>query len=74
MSVADKLHQRQMALRKKSGLPHPDYYKALGKSYDIQDDKERLTHQSELKKKYGVKEEVETLDAFMMPRIKGAFS
>jgi predicted RNA binding protein YcfA (HicA-like mRNA interferase family) len=62
MSVADKLHQRQMALRKKSGLPHPDYYKALGKSYDIQDDKERLTHQSELKKKYGVKEEVEMLD------------
>jgi predicted RNA binding protein YcfA (HicA-like mRNA interferase family) len=61
-SVAEKLAQRHQELRKKSGLPHPDYYKALGKSYDIQDDKERLTHQSELKKKYGVREEVEMLD------------
>jgi predicted RNA binding protein YcfA (HicA-like mRNA interferase family) len=61
-SVAEKLAQRHQELRKKSGLPHPDYYKALGKSYDIQDDKERLAHQSELKKKYGVREEVEMLD------------
>jgi predicted RNA binding protein YcfA (HicA-like mRNA interferase family) len=61
MSVADKLHQRQMALRKKSGLPHPDYYKELGHSYGISDDKERLAKQAEIKKKYKV-EEVEQLD------------
>jgi len=61
MSVADKLHQRQMALRKKSGLPHPDYYKELGHSYNISDDKERLAKQAEIKKKYKV-EEVEQLD------------
>jgi predicted RNA binding protein YcfA (HicA-like mRNA interferase family) len=61
MSVADKLHQRQMALRKKSGLPHPDYYKELGHSYGISDDNERLAKQSEIKKKYKV-EEVEQLD------------
>jgi hypothetical protein len=53
-SVQDALHQRQQALRKKSGLPHPDYYKELGKSYDIEDDKERLSKQSEIKKKYNV--------------------
>ena len=56
--VSDKLYKSHQDLRKKSGLPHPDYYKALGKSYDIEDDKERLAHQSELKKKYNVKEEV----------------
>ena len=61
MSIADKLHQRQMALRKKSGLPHPDYYKELGHSYSISDDKERLAKQSEIKKKYKV-ESVEQLD------------
>jgi hypothetical protein len=53
-SVQDTLHQRQQALRKKSGLPHPDYYKELGKSYDIGDDKERLAKQSDIKKKYNV--------------------
>ncbi len=60
--VAEKLAQRQQELRKKSGLPHPDYYKELGKSYDIKDDNERMAHQSSLKRKYGVKEEVEMLD------------
>jgi len=60
--VAEKLAQRHQELRKKSGLPHPDYYKELGKSYDIKDDSERMAHQSSLKKKYGVKEEVEMLD------------
>jgi predicted RNA binding protein YcfA (HicA-like mRNA interferase family) len=60
--VAEKLAQRQQELRKKSGLPHPDYYKELGKSYDIKDDNERMAHQSSLKKKYGVKEEVEHLE------------
>jgi predicted RNA binding protein YcfA (HicA-like mRNA interferase family) len=61
MSITDKLHQRQMALRKKSGLPHPDYYKELGHSYGISDDNERLAKQAEIKKKYKV-EEVEQLD------------
>jgi hypothetical protein len=56
--VSDKLRKSHQDLRKKSGLPHPDYYKALGKSYDIEDDKERLAHQSDLKKKFNVKEEV----------------
>ena len=55
-SVQDTLHQRQQALRKKSGLPHPDYYKELGHSYSISDDKERMMKQSEIKKKYKVEE------------------
>jgi predicted RNA binding protein YcfA (HicA-like mRNA interferase family) len=50
-----------MALRKKSGLPHPDYYKELGHSYSISDDRERLAKQAEIKKKYKV-ESVEQLD------------
>ncbi len=53
-SVSDKLNQRHQELRKKSGLPNPSYYKELGKSYDISDDKERLEKQSEIKKKYNV--------------------
>jgi len=53
-SVQDKLHAQHQTLRKKSGLPNPDYYKELGKSYDISDDKERLAKQSEIKKKYSV--------------------
>jgi len=65
-SVADKLHQRQMALRKKSGLPHPDYYKELSHSYNISDDKERIAKQSEIKKKYKV-EEVEQLEEKNVP-------
>ena len=56
-SVQNMLYSRQQALRKKSGLPHPDYYKELGKSYDIEDDKERMAKQSEIKKKYSVKED-----------------
>jgi len=56
-SVQDKLHGAHQELRKKSGLPHPDYYKELGKAYDIEDDKERMAKQSELKKKYNVKED-----------------
>ena len=65
-SAADKLHQRQMALRKKSGLPHPDYYKELGKAYDIKDDQERLAKQAEIKKKYKV-EETEYLEEKNVP-------
>ncbi len=55
-SVQDAMHQRQQALRKKSGLPHPDYYKELGHSYGISDDKERMMKQAEIKKKYKVEE------------------
>jgi nicotinic acid mononucleotide adenylyltransferase len=62
-SASEKAYQAHQALRKKSGLPHPDYYKELGKSYDIKNDQERLAHQSNLKKKYGVKEEVELTEA-----------
>ena len=65
--VAEKLHSKQQELRKKSGLPHPDYYKELGKSYDIKDDSERMAHQSSLKKKYSVKEEVEHLEEKNVP-------
>jgi len=53
------LHTKHQEIRKKSGLPHPDYYKDLKKSYDIEDDKERYSKQSEIKKKYNVKEESE---------------
>ncbi len=49
-SVADTLAQRHSDLRKKSGLPHPDYYKELGKAYDIKDDQERIAKQSEIKR------------------------
>jgi hypothetical protein len=55
-TMADKLHSRQQELRKKSGLPHPDYYKELGKSYEVKDDKERIAKQAEIKKKYKVEE------------------
>lgn len=56
-SVQDKLYKRHQELRKKRGAPDPEYYKQLGKSYDIQDDQKRYAHQAELKKKYGVTNE-----------------
>jgi len=62
-SVRDALYARQQELRKKSGLPHPDYYKELGKSYDIQNDSERYARQSEIRKKYGIKEDAEISEA-----------
>lgn len=52
-SVQDELYAQHQELRKKSGLPHPDYYKELGKSYDIEDDAERAEKQKEIRKKYG---------------------
>jgi hypothetical protein len=55
-SVQDRLHRRHQELRKKSGLPDPDYYKELKASYDIEDDQERLARQAEIKKKYQVAE------------------
>ena len=54
-SVQDKLHQRHQELRKKSGLPNPDYYKELRATYDLPDE-ERYAKAAELKKKYQVKE------------------
>lgn len=55
-SVQDKLHRRHQELRKKSGLPDPDYYKELKASYDIEDDAKRIAAQAEIKKKYRVAE------------------
>jgi hypothetical protein len=52
----DKLHKRHQELRKKSGLPDPDYYKELKATYDLSDE-ERHAKTAELKKKYNVKEE-----------------
>jgi hypothetical protein len=54
-SVQDKLHRRHQELRKKSGLPNPDYYKELRATYDLPDE-ERYAKAAELKKKYQVKE------------------
>jgi hypothetical protein len=54
-SARDKLHQRHQELRKKSGLPNPDYYKELRATYDLPDE-ERYAKAAELKKKYQVKE------------------
>jgi hypothetical protein len=55
-STQDRLHRRHQELRKKSGLPDPDYYKELKASYDIEDDAKRLAQQAEIKKKYRVTE------------------
>jgi hypothetical protein len=55
-SVQDRLHRRHQELRKKSGLPDPDYYKELKASYDIEDDAKRIAAQAEIKKKYKVAE------------------
>lgn len=53
--VQDKLYKRHQELRKKSGLPDPEYYKELKASYDLPDE-ERQTKTKEIKKKYNVKE------------------
>jgi len=58
-SVQDKLHKRHQELRKKSGLPDPDYYKELRATYDLPDE-ERYAKAAELKKKYNVKESQRT--------------
>jgi len=60
-TVQDKLYQRHQELRKKSGLPDPNYYKELKATYELPDE-QRYKKTAELKKQYGVKEEVtETL-------------
>jgi hypothetical protein len=53
-SAQDKLYQQHQAIRTANKRPNPEYYKELGMSYDIKDDKERITKQSEIKKKYKV--------------------
>ena len=55
-SAQDKLHKRHQELRKKSGLPDPNYYKELKASYDLPD-QERYAKQKEIKQKYKVTNE-----------------
>ncbi len=54
-SAREKLHKRHQELRKKSGLPNPDYYKELKATFDLPDE-ERLARVKEIKKKYNVNE------------------
>lgn len=56
-SIQDKLYRRHQELRKKSGLPDPEYYQELKASYDLPDE-ERLARVKEIKKKYNVNEGV----------------
>ncbi len=55
-STQEKLHRRHQELRKKSGLPDPEYYRELKATYDMPDD-ERWAKTRELKNKYKVKEQ-----------------
>ena len=54
-SAREKLYKRHQELRKKSGLPDPEYYQELKASYDLPDE-ERLARIKEIKKKYNVNE------------------
>lgn len=54
-SAQEKLYKRHQELRKKSGLPDPNYYKELKATYDLPDE-ERQSKTKELKNKYNVKE------------------
>jgi len=54
-SVQSNLYAKHQALRKASGLPHPDYYKELKTTFDLPH-QERVAKTAELKKKYNVKE------------------
>lgn len=54
-SAQEKLYKRHQELRKKSGLPDPEYYKELKSTYDLPDE-ERHTKTKELKNKYNIKE------------------
>jgi len=69
-SAQDRLHRRHQELRKKSGLPDPDYYKELKASYDIEDDQKRLAQQAEIKKKYKVAEQ-DAYANYALNRAKG---
>ncbi len=55
-SAQEKLYKRHQELRKKSGLPDPEYYQELKKTYDMPHE-ERVKQTAELKKKYGVTNE-----------------
>ena len=66
-STREKLHQRHQELRKKSGLPDPDYYKELKATYDLPD-QERYAKAAELKKKYNIKEGILDRAAPKMPK------
>jgi hypothetical protein len=65
-SAQDRLHRRHQELRKKSGLPDPEYYRELKASYDIENDSERLARQAEIKKKYRVAEALGLYGPFTM--------
>lgn len=54
-SAREKLYKRHQELRKKSGLPDPEYYQELKASYNLPDE-ERLARIKEIKKKYNVNE------------------
>ncbi len=60
-TVQDTLNTQHQTLRKKSGLPHPDYYKELGKSYDIEDHEQRSQKQKEIRAKYGQQRQDESI-------------
>lgn len=63
-SVQDKMYARHQALRKASGLPHPDYYKELKTTFDLPH-QERMAKTAELKKKYNVKENALSFSSFI---------
>lgn len=54
-AAGDKLYQRHQELRKKSGLPNPNYYKELKSTFDLPDDERRMAVAA-LKKKYKVED------------------
>lgn len=54
-AAKDKLYQYHQTLRKKSGLPNPQYYKDLQKTFELPDDERRIKT-AELKKKYNVED------------------
>lgn len=63
-SVQSKLYAKHQALRKSSGLPHPDYYKELKTTFDLPH-AERVAKTAELKKKYNVKESTLSFSNFL---------
>jgi len=54
-SAQEKLHQRHQEIRKKSGLPDPNYYKELRATFDLPDE-ERQAAVAALKRKYKIDE------------------
>lgn len=64
-SAQDKLHQQHQELRKKSGLPHPNYYKELKATFDLPD-QERWAKVAELKKKYNITESDEDRQKYVI--------